>query len=112
MTAGYDQTVKLWDLKARTSDALQVMKSFKVCAELLATSLCLLARPQRRNAQAARSTPPLPLSTCLVALTIYLLYVPAGQRDMCGSAGARHLRSQRGWEHTPLRRPPGSLLHR
>jgi hypothetical protein len=30
VTAGYDQSLKLWDLKARSTDALQVMKVFKV----------------------------------------------------------------------------------
>lgn len=32
VSAGYDQSVKVWDCRARTYDALQTMKAFKVCA--------------------------------------------------------------------------------
>lgn len=31
VTAGYDQCVKLWDMKSRSMDALQTMKAFRVC---------------------------------------------------------------------------------
>jgi mitogen-activated protein kinase organizer 1 len=30
VTAGYDQCVKVWDCRAKTYDAIQVMKVFKV----------------------------------------------------------------------------------
>jgi hypothetical protein len=29
VTAGYDQHVKLWDCKSRSTEAMQVMKAFK-----------------------------------------------------------------------------------
>lgn len=32
VSAGYDQSVKVWDCRARTYDALQTMKAFKVSA--------------------------------------------------------------------------------
>ncbi len=29
VTAGYDQSVKIWDCKSRSTEAIQVMKAFK-----------------------------------------------------------------------------------
>lgn len=35
VTAGYDQCVKLWDMKSRSSEAMQVMKAFRVSKQHL-----------------------------------------------------------------------------